>query len=258
MYRAALVLLALLANTLPVRAETYGLPFRFEVNQGQADPSIKYVAHAAGFTADLNEEVVTLNLRHAIRMRFAGAKADVTINPQDEMALQSHYYRGDSSNWRTDIKNYQRLVYRNVYPGIDAVFRGAGRVLEFDFVVRPGSNPDSIALDFSGQQEASIAEDGNLILKTSDGEVRLHAPQLYQESDKQRTAVNGRFVRQGERFGIRVAAYDKTRALVIDPALTFSTYDQVLGGNETPTGIALDRAGNLYVSYYTFDAADEN
>src|SRR5262245_28589148 len=147
MYRAVLALLMLLANRTPAGAETHRLPFRFEVNEGQADPHVKYIAHAAGFTAHLSQNTVTLNLRHPVHMRFAGANPDARITPQDEMALQSNYFRGEPSNWHTDIKNYERLLYRDVYPGIDAVFRGNGRVLEFDFIVHSGSNPDSITLD---------------------------------------------------------------------------------------------------------------
>jgi len=255
---AVLILLVLLTNVTPVWAETYGLPFRFELNQGQADSTVKYIAHAAGFTANLNEKTITLNLRHPVRMRFAGANPNVMITAQAEMPLQSHYYRGQSSNWQTDIKNYERLLYRNVYPGIDAVFRGNGRILEFDFVVHPGSNPESIALDFSGQQDATIVEDGVLVLKTEDGDVRLHAPRIHQEKNYQQTPVAGRFVKKGDTFGFHVAGYDKAQTLVIDPALTFSTYDGGGPGNETPTGITFDQAGNLYVSYSTFDAADEN
>jgi Beta-propeller repeat len=255
---AVLFLLMLLANVTPAWAETYGLPFRFELNRGQADSSVKYVAHAAGFTAGLNEKTVTLNLPHPVRMKFVGANPHVNITPQAEMALRSHYYRGESSNWHTDIKNYERLLYRDVYPGIDAVFRGDGRILEFDFLVHPGSNPESIALDFSGQQDITIDEDGVLLLKTQDGDVRLHAPRIHQENNQQRRPVAGRFVKKGERFGFQLADYDKSQLLVIDPALTFSTYVDQGAGNEMPTGITFDQAGNLYISYSTFDAGDFN
>src|SRR5262245_24968151 len=158
-----LVLLALLTSAAPVRAEAYGMPFRFELNQGQADSSIKYIAHAAGFTASFSEDAVTLNLRHPVQMRFAGARPALKITAQSELALRSYYYQGQS-DWRTDVPNYERLFYSNVYPGIDAVFHGDGRILEFDFVVRPGANPESIRLDFSGQQDVTIAEDGVLVV----------------------------------------------------------------------------------------------
>src|SRR5262245_21898307 len=231
-YKVVLVLLMLLTNRTSAWAETYGLPFRFELNQGQADPSVKYVAHAAGFTAHLNESTVTLKLRHAISMRFAGAGPNIRITPEDEMALRTHYYRGERSQWHTDIKNYQRLVYRDVYPGIDAVFRGNGGVLEFDFVVHSGSNPGSIALDFTGQQEATIADDGDLRLTTQDGEVRVHARRIYAQSGNEQSEVAGRFVKRNGTFGVQVADYDRFDLLVIDPVITFSTYVQVRGGNE--------------------------
>src|SRR5215468_8522603 len=92
---AVLILFALLTNVTPAWAETYGLPFRFELNEGQADSSVKYIAHAAGLTAGLSEKTVTLNLRHPVSIRFAGANPNVKITAQEEMALLSHYYRGE-------------------------------------------------------------------------------------------------------------------------------------------------------------------
>src|SRR5262245_51013607 len=112
---AVLILSVLLANAAPAWAETYGLPFRFELNQGQANPGVKYIAHAAGFTANLDETTVTLNLRCPVQMRFVGGNENVKIAAEDKMPLQSHYYRGESSAWRTGLTNYERLVYQDVY-----------------------------------------------------------------------------------------------------------------------------------------------
>jgi len=254
--RALLLVVLAAAGTAPLAAETYGLPFRFEANQGQADSDAKYIAYAARYEAYLGDTGVLLNTPTPVRMRFAGGRP-ARIDALEELEFRSNSYRGPEHRWRTSLPNYGRLIYRSVYPGVDVVFRGSGRTLVFDFVVHPGFDPDVIALEFSGQQNLDIANDGSLILATKEGEIRLHPPSLYQEEDGRRNPVSGRFSISGNRVEVETAAYDPARPLVIDPALTFSTYaaDQ---GTETVTGIATDQRGNIYVSYAAFDAADNN
>src|ERR1044071_9017741 len=87
-----LLALVLLANILPVYGESYSLPFRFEVNQGQAPADVKFVAHTAGFTADLNEQRETLNLPQPVMLTFAGAGKRVRIEAENEMPIVSNVY----------------------------------------------------------------------------------------------------------------------------------------------------------------------
>ena len=49
-----------------------------------------------------------------------------------------HYLVGrDPSRWRTNVQTYGRVLYHSVYPGIDLVYYGNERQLEYDFTVRP-------------------------------------------------------------------------------------------------------------------------
>src|SRR2546426_2884355 len=249
--------LLLLLNTLPAWGQSYAMPFRFEANQGQAAACVKYIARGGNYTADLNQNEVVIHVgQKSVRMRFAGGKPATAIEPMEELAERLNCYGGSRENWFTDIRNYRRVLYRNVYPKIDIAFRSEGSVMEFDFVAAPGADIAPIGLDFSGQKSLKITDSGNLLIQTESGDLQLHTPHIYQDHDGRHSAVEGRFVKRGGRIGIEVRDYDKSIPLVIDPKMTYSTYAGG-SGRKTATDIAVDDAGNIYVVFDVYRANDE-
>lgn len=135
---------------------------------------------------------------------------------------------------------------------------GAGHQgkLEHDFVVSPGADPRSIKMAVEGADSLRLDQQGNLVAQLFSGEVVLNKPIIYQlvantesrNPNPVKRSVDGRFVLLAEsRIGFDVAAYDRTKSLVIDPVLSYSTY---LGGTSDEWGyrIAVDAAGNTYVA----------
>jgi hypothetical protein len=158
MWRSTTVFLVLqlLLLITPGVAQQLSVPLRFEPNAGQAGTDVKYIARASAYTALLDDAGLTIRRStHPIRMRFAGA-SKAAIQPMDEMNVHSNYYTGDPRQWRTGIRNFQRLKFKNIYSGVDVVFYGNGRELQFDFVLAPKSNVENIVLAFSGQQELEL------------------------------------------------------------------------------------------------------
>jgi hypothetical protein len=203
-----------------------------------------------------------------VRMTMSGMKKDGKILTQEPMAGKVNYLLGnDPKRWHTNIPTYGTLLYRKVYPGIDIKFYGNNRKLEYDVIVQPGADPSQVRISFSGIAGYEILKNGDLSLRLPQGgEFVQKAPFIYQE-------INGRSViREGKLtvlaqdgdvldvtlnradkdqtlvVGFRLGSYDKKCPLIIDPVLEYSTY---LGGSadENPTGgIAVDGAGNAYVT----------
>jgi hypothetical protein len=242
---------------------TYGkLPLSFEVNQGQSEEQVKFVARGQGYSLFLTATEAVLSLRApaqhkpqsaaVVRMRLAGANTHPQLTGLDPLPGASNYFIGnDPRRWQRDVPNYSKVKYAGVYPGIDVIYYGNQRQLEYDIVVAPDADPRRIALAFEGVQTLSLDQHGNLVLRTSQGDIAQHKPVIYQDIGGTRQRVEGRYVlRAKHRVGFQVASYDTTQPLVIDPVLSYSTY---LGGGGYDVGlaIAVDSAGSAYVTGQT-------
>ena len=258
------------ARTNVQARESYGrLPMSFEANRGQAGETVDFVARGAGYTLALSPTEAAFRLRSAagglrnhksvdsenpqlkdLRMSLVGANRTAEAAGIDELAGKVNYFIGnDPAKWRTDVPTFARVRYTEVYPGIDVVYYGNQKRLEYDFVVAPGRDARAIALEFAGAQKLELdATTGDLLVGVGDETIRQLAPVTYQETADGRREVVSRYALQdGGRVGFEVGDYDPSAPLVIDPVLQYSTY---LGGvnDDGASGIAVDSAGNAYVT----------
>jgi hypothetical protein len=273
-----------LAAPKPVPATTfdwtnYGkLPLAFEANQGQTASDVRFLSHGNGYTLFLTGQEAVLTLRqpvpgsdapldHAklgkmrgnkraaeklsvLRMRLDGANPNAAIAGVDRMPTKVNYFIGDDpKKWHTDVPAYAQVKYQSVYPGVDLLFYGNQRRLEYDFVVAPEADVSQIALDVQGANRLRIDRHGNLLMTMHGGEVELQKPLVYQDVNGERHEIAGNYVTaNNHEVRFAVADYDHTQPLTIDPTFTLvSTY---LGGSgsDAAFGIALDAAGDAYIA----------
>jgi hypothetical protein len=258
----AALLLGAAARTepaLPPRVvDSYGkLPLSFEANRGQTAPQVKFLARGPGYTLFLTPDAAVLSLARqktnaVLRMRLQGANARASVTGADALPGKSNYFIGsDPSQWRTNVPTYAAVKYAAVYPGIDLVYHGNQRLLEYDFLVAPGADPQAIGIRFQGARKLTLNRDGALVIGLGGSEVIEPAPVVYQEIGGQRQTVAGHYVLRGRgRVGFSVAEYDRSQPLVIDPTLVYSTF---LGGSAYAyaNATAVDALGNAYVTGYT-------
>jgi len=231
----------------------YGqVPLVFIANRGQVHHSVRYTAKSPGFTAYFTPEEVVIDVLSAIvRMRYVGANVSPDLGGLDLQEGKANYLIGnDPSKWQTDVPLFGRVVYRNLYPGIDMFYSSSTRRLKSEFVVAPGAEPSRIQIAYTGVAGIRIDEAGGLIFTTPDGELREAAPVIYQEAEGRRDPVKGAFRVSGDVVSFLVEEYDRSRELRIDPVLSYSTY---LGGNGTNRGnaIAVDSSNSAYITGYT-------
>jgi hypothetical protein len=250
--------------------EGYGkLPLAFEMNEGLSDPQVKFVSRGAGYTLFLTADAAVLALqpsvpspldpgqaknkyppsaRAVLRMRLVNANPVARVSGLDMLPGKSNYFIGNNpQKWRTNVRQFSKVRYENVYPGVDLLYYGHHRELEYDFVLQPGASPRVIRLRIAGAKRLRL-EHGALVLTSTAGNVRLRSPGIYQEVNGVRQQVRGQYVITSKNeVGFEVAAYDHRRELVIDPVLSYSTY---LGGSSTDHFhcVAVDSAGNAYVA----------
>ncbi len=252
-------------------------PLQFEENQGQTAREVRFVSHGSGYELFLTPDEAVLALHpkrpldlsathrmaffrarrearkaaktSVLRLRLANANKDTRIAGMDRLPGRVDYFLGgDPAAWRTNVSSYARVKYADVYPGVDLVFYGNQRRLEYDFLVAPGGDPKAIALNVEGARKLRLNARGDLLASVAGGEVELQKPVVYQQIRGERRKIAGHYTISGNhRVTFAVAKYDRSEPLVVDPVLIYSTY---LGGESDDTGlaIALDSLGDAAVT----------
>jgi hypothetical protein len=275
---AILVVRALPMAAAPETATQAGLPnaydkvpLSFEANTGQVDEAVRFLCRGHGYKLFLTPTEAVFSLggpRHetaVVRLEVAGGNRHARLVGEDPLPTLSNYFLGnDARQWHAGVANYARVRYEAVYPGVDLVYRGQDRQIEYDFVLAPGVDPRRIRLTLQGVDAITPGRDGDLVLHTSAGDLVQRAPNVYQEVKGKRKRVGGHYVllptasrrNAGQstprQVGFVVGHYDPARPLIIDPTLIYSTF---LGtGTDFGQGIAVDGTGNAYITGYTDSA----
>jgi Beta-propeller repeat len=256
------------------------LPLSFEENQGQAPQDARFLSHGSGYQLVLTSQGAQLSLinpnrldlepRHRTAFLRAYAQARRAIKPSvvqlllenaspsphiaglDRMRGRTDYFiSNDPRRWKTGVPSYSQVKYENVYPGVNLVFYGNQRRLEYDFVVAPGADPKVIQLHVDGARSVRLDPHGNLLCRVPGGQIELEKPLVYQDVNGARKEVAGNYVLRGDsKIAFEVSGYDSTRPLVVDPVLDYSTYLSGTAGNDHNSlllGIAVDSSGDAYV-----------
>ncbi len=265
-------------------------PIAFELNRGQIDSQVKFVSRGQGYTMFLTPTEAVMSLRRqkvkgkrrkwelpqqaidhrplaadVLRMKIVGANPDPKITGIDELPGKTNYYISkEPARWRADIPAYTKAEYEGVYPGVDMVYYGKEGELEYDFYVAPGADPAQIRLGFDGAEGIEIDPKGDLVLRAGGGEVRQRKPLAYQDVNGARLEITSRYILLEDEASVRnpqsairnllvgfeIGDYDRTRPLIIDPVLVYSTYFGG-GGNEEGNSIAVDSQGSVYLTGFT-------
>lgn len=237
------------------------LPLHFERNVGQL-PQREVVFFSRG-----PQSLLLLDRSGAVSL-MSGANERISIRPLrantnpeaaglDELPARVNYLTGNNPQaWHTKIPVYRKVQFASLYPGIDfVVYVNAGQ-FEYDLTIEPGANPGVIGFAVEPAKRLRITPAGDLVVRTDFGELRQRRPVAYQQIGDRKVPVEARFAVRGTReFGFRIGNYDRSRPLVIDPAIVFSTY---LGGSrgDEVLAIAADAGGSVYLAGYSQNLSD--
>jgi hypothetical protein len=233
------------------------VPMAFSAPASPGAP-LRYVARGRNHAIELNATGADLVFENAtLSLRVRGANPNSTPTPERRLPGTANYFTTqDKSKWQHNLPTYAAIRYPNVLPGIDLVYYGQGKQLEYDFVLAPGADPDQIEMQVSQGWKRRLTADGDLEISTAGGTVRFAKPVSYQLSpDGSRQPVKSAYqTRAANRFGFRIGNYDRTRPLIIDPVFIFGTY---LGGNvsDIARAVAVDSARNVWVAGRTLSVS---
>ena len=278
--------------------QTFGqLPLYFVENQGQVNECVAYYIQGRDKTIYFTAEGVTFVLtdltpqppslqergsdlplrvgeglreralqRWTVKLDFLGARPNVYPSGQDKTEAVISYFKGSPDQWHTGLPTYARLVYPDLWPGIDLVYYGTANRLKYEFIVHPGADPAQIRLAYRGATGVMLNTAGQLAVSTPLGGFTDDTPVAWQEIGGRRVPVPVAYalaethldpdLANPQSYTFRLGAYDPTLPLVLDPAVL--VYCGYIGGNYEDWGysIAVDGAGHAYVTGSTLSSQD--
>ena len=257
-------------------------PLYFVENRGQVDPRAAYYIHGSdkafyfgsgGVTlvlsqsaptsvasASFNSEQFSQGMtpsaisRTAVVLDFVDANSSVTPVGEDLSPARFSYFKGPRENWAVGLRSYTKLIYPELWPGIDLIYTASADRLKYTFIVKPGADPKRIKLRYRGAESVSLSAQGELLVRTAVNDFRDDKPTAHQESNGGFADVNAAYRLlnspgdTGTAYGFHIGSYDATKVLVIDPAIL--VYAGFIGGagDDRGNAIAVDAAGNSYIT----------
>jgi hypothetical protein len=245
--------------TTNLAARLKSLPVSFEKNHGQVDSQVQFLARAGEGTIYFTpgEAVLTLHSGSAknqpaisvLRLKWIDANPHLHMVSEHPLPGKINYLIGrDPAQWHIGVPTFARLRYRDLFPGVDAIFYGHEGGIEYDLVLAPGADPTKISFALEGATSIRLANSGDLLLTLRDAEVRQRKPMVYQEINGVRRFLPARYlIHRDKTVGFEVAGFDHNLPLVIDPRLVYSTY---IGSNtpDSVNSVAVDQFGQAYIT----------
>lgn len=197
----------------------------------------------------------------ALKEQLVGGKINKIKGVSKSIATVNFFTGNDSSHWQSNVPTYEIVEMGEVYEGIELRLKAYGNNVEKIFTVKPDANHETIRIKMKGTQGLTINTAGELVAETELGVVKFTKPVAYQEIKGKRVDVmaeyhllhpKSKIQNLKSEYGFKVAGYDKTKDLIIDPLLA-STY---LGGPYEDRGksIAVDAEGNVFVAGETLSS----
>jgi len=230
------------------------VPLIFARNFSESHRSAGFLAKGPSVSAYFSPTEISLQLADAhMRIEFLGSKGARVVEPSGMLSGVANFLIGAETSWKTGVELLQGVAYRDIYPGIDVIFRANGAQLKWDYVIKPGADPAHIRVRYVGTRRMGIEDDGSLMIDLGHRRMRESAPVLYQERSGTMLPVSGRFSLKDHVVSFVVGDYDKTLELTIDPALSYMT---LLGGSagDAALSIAVDGSGAAYAAGFTASA----
>jgi hypothetical protein len=239
------------------------MPLYFIPNEGQVDARVAFYIQGKDKSISFSSDGLTYVLtgkdradnpsRFAVKLDLVGAATNIRPAGAEKAETVISYFKGKPEEWKAGLPTYSRIVYRDLWPGIDLSYYGTVDKLKYEFLVHPGADPSKIRLAYRGAEAVEVNDDGRLEIMTPAGGFEDEEPTGYQEIDGAPAAVSIRYRLEESNseafsYGFEVADYDRSRPLVIDPAVL--VYCGFIGGSAADNGaaIAVDSSGNAYVT----------
>lgn len=256
-----LTILLVAAGSLAMLRSSAGplpmLPVRFEPNVGQFGPDVRFAGRLPQFVAEFRPGELRLRRsggRRPLRWVWEGARRADNLEGVELLRVATNYWLGNRPQRWHSAPNYRAVRYRQLYPGVDAVFYANGDRLEYDFHVAPHADPMRIRWRVFGADAVRLTAQGDLEILAGGERILQRRPAAYQQQGERNQPVSCRYRLSGSgRITLEIGPYDRNHPLIIDPVLVYATYLGA-GSNDAIVAVKADAQGMIYVAGYTGSA----
>ncbi|MBL1279743.1 MAG: gliding motility-associated C-terminal domain-containing protein [Fluviicola sp.] len=183
---------------------------------------------------------------HVIRSKFIGSSWKGEVEESEQSPFYNNYILGnDKSKWKGKVYSYSSVLMKDFYPGIDLRMDG-NQGLKYSLEVQPGVDAEVIKIKYSGQNNLSIDEKGQLIIETRFGEIIEGTPVAWVVTERGKEKVDIAYSADNEEITfVFSGGYDTSKKLIIDPSITFSSFTGSTADNWGMSATP-DPAGNVF------------
>jgi hypothetical protein len=250
--RSGLLLLSALSGASALATQPQ-FPAFFAENHGQAPSTVRFVMRRPSGTAFFSNGGVTIALPEtSLDIRFLKCAPDPLLEGREKLVATANFFEGsDPSKWQGNVALFQKLVYRHLWPGIDAVYSNTKDAFKSEFRVAPGADAGTIRWRYGASSQVRKMADGSIEIRASGQTVREAAPEIFQFVSGKRVPVMGAYaIASNGDVSFKIGLYDPSAELVIDPVIVFTS---LLGGSsqDQASAIAADEYGNMVVAGWT-------
>ena len=240
-------------------------PIQFIPNLGQTDEAVAFYLEGRDRTIYFTAGGLTFALaargleaggpssvgRWVVKLDFVDANKGVLPAGLERSGTVISYFKGKPEDWKAGLAACSKIIYRDLWPGIDVIYSGALDRMKHEFVIHPGADPSLIRLAYRGAESVALAADGGLLVSTPACGFEDEAPVAYQEVGGARRAVHAAFDLDAGSYGFTLGPHDSGQTLVIDPSSL--VYCGFIGGegSDQAAGIAVDGSGSATIVGYT-------
>ncbi|MBM2816155.1 MAG: hypothetical protein HW421_2917 [Ignavibacteria bacterium] len=245
----------------------------FIENRGQWSPQVKFLQRKNNVRTWLTDSGLVFDYRNVksgrkdnfsksgrndeisvsgnvVKMKFVDCNKYTYFTSKKESAYYNYFLGNNRENWKTHVPCYSECTLKNIYSGIDLKIYEKNNLTSYDFILEPGAEPSSIKITFEGADDVFTNSSGELIIRTSLGDIKHFGLKAYQLIDNKEHEVKCSFnINKQKEISFNVANYDANHALIIDPNI-YSTFISGSYSDET-RDLVVDNYGFAYICGYT-------
>lgn len=222
----------------------FGQNFLYRENKGQLPSHIIASLSDSKANAFLCIDGISYSFSNnkSIDIKWSNSKKSTEIRFENPSNSYFNYMK--KGNKIENVRDYQKVMLKEVYSNIDLLFYSNGSSMEYDFLVHPNADLSQIEIEIQADS-SSLDNHGNLVIYSDQNKLIHKAPSVFQENNLLKSRW---FQKENGVFTFIVdEPYDTNKSLIIDP-IALESFENFIYNNESIiNNSVVDSLNNIYL-----------